>query len=47
VQGENALLAAASLAHYTDFAQTVSIEVGMAGDIPPDAAPLSSATASS
>lgn len=34
IQEENGLLGATSLARYTDFAQAVSIEVGLAGDIP-------------
>ena len=34
VQEENGLLGAVSLARYTDFAQAISIEVGLAGDIP-------------
>lgn len=34
VQEENGLLGAVSLARFTDFAQAISIEVGLAGDIP-------------
>lgn len=34
VQEENGLVGAESLARHTDFAQAISIEVGLAGDIP-------------
>ena len=34
IQEENGLIGARSLARYTDFAQAISIEVGLAGDIP-------------
>ena len=34
IQEENGLLGAVSLARHTDFAQAISIEVGLAGDIP-------------
>jgi endoglucanase len=34
VQEENGLLGAVSLARHTNFAQAISIEVGLAGDIP-------------